>query len=205
VLSNSYAFAYFFFGGDLFKGEFSEEQNERNKLLFEDSQEQLATEVSTCGRICRLLFVGLVLSAQRPAKATVSGVVVHHATTAWLVRALLIVWCVLLRLVCCASTGITQVNAQLAPCPHQHTERSCNPQVAVQGQPIPIRPPCVGFPVQVERLSGLLQKGQKLLEPSPAQAPKKQQQRQEMDADTLRQHTINSSVNIRQRIIKLFE
>jgi ariadne-1 len=47
VLSNSYAFAYFFFGGDLFKGEFTEEQNERNKLLFEDSQEQLATEVRT--------------------------------------------------------------------------------------------------------------------------------------------------------------
>jgi hypothetical protein len=60
--------------------------------------------------------------------------------------------------------------------------------------------------VQVERLSGLLQKGQKLLEPTQAQAPKRQQQeRQELDADTLRQHTINSSVNIRTRIGKLFE
>lgn len=66
------------------------------------------------------------------------------------------------------------------------------------------RPP----PVQVERLSGLLQKGQKLLEPVQAQPPKRAlptHQQSEMDADTLRQHTINSSVNIRQRIIKLFE
>lgn len=65
------------------------------------------------------------------------------------------------------------------------------------------------LPVQVERLSGLLQKGQKLLEPVQAQPPKRalptHGQPPEMDADTLRQHTINSSVNIRQRIIKLFE
>lgn len=45
VLSSSYAFAYFFFGGDLFKGEFSEEQNQMNQNLFEDIQEQLAMEV----------------------------------------------------------------------------------------------------------------------------------------------------------------
>lgn len=45
MLSNSYAFAYFFFGGDLFKGEFTEEQNQINQNLFEDSQEQLAMEV----------------------------------------------------------------------------------------------------------------------------------------------------------------
>lgn len=64
--------------------------------------------------------------------------------------------------------------------------------------------------VQVERLSGLLQKAQKLLEPPPVNQPRKHptqqtQQQQEMDPDTLRQTTINSSVNIRQRIIKLFE
>lgn len=45
MLSNSYAFAYFFFGGDLFKGEFTEDQNLVNQNLFEDSQEQLANEV----------------------------------------------------------------------------------------------------------------------------------------------------------------
>lgn len=45
VLSNSYAFAYFFFGGDLFKGEFTAEENTMNQNLFEDSQEQLAMEV----------------------------------------------------------------------------------------------------------------------------------------------------------------
>lgn len=64
--------------------------------------------------------------------------------------------------------------------------------------------------LQVERLSGLLQKAQKLLEPPPATQARKhptqqQQQQQEMDPDTLRQTTINSSVNIRQRIVKLFE
>lgn len=48
VLSNSYAFAYFFFGGDLFKGEFTEDQNLVNQNLFEDSQEQLANEVGGC-------------------------------------------------------------------------------------------------------------------------------------------------------------
>jgi hypothetical protein len=62
---------------------------------------------------------------------------------------------------------------------------------------------------QVERLSGLLQKGQKLLEPVQQQPPPKRpnsaQSEGEMDPDTLRQHTINSSVNIRQRIGKLFE
>lgn len=61
--------------------------------------------------------------------------------------------------------------------------------------------------VQVERLSGLLQKAQKLLEPVPPVQPRKHPstQQQEMDPDTLRQTTINSSVNIRQRIVKLFE
>ena len=48
VLSNSYAFAYFFFGGDVFKGEFTEEQNQMNQNLFEDLQEQLGMEVRTC-------------------------------------------------------------------------------------------------------------------------------------------------------------
>jgi hypothetical protein len=51
VLSNSYAFAYFFFGGDLFKGEFTEDQNQVNQNLFEDSQEQLANEVGW-RRVC---------------------------------------------------------------------------------------------------------------------------------------------------------
>jgi hypothetical protein len=45
VLSNSYAFAYFFFGGELFSGEFTADENQVNQNLFEDSQEQLAVEV----------------------------------------------------------------------------------------------------------------------------------------------------------------
>jgi ariadne-1 len=45
VLSNSYAFAYFFFGGQLYAEEFSEDQNRVNQNLFEDSQEMLAGEV----------------------------------------------------------------------------------------------------------------------------------------------------------------
>lgn len=57
VLSNSYAFAYFFFGGDLFKGEFTAEQNLTNKNLFEDIQEQLGQEVERLS--------GLLLKSQR--------------------------------------------------------------------------------------------------------------------------------------------
>eukprot|EP00878_Enallax_costatus_P004275 GHUV01004505.1.p1 GENE.GHUV01004505.1~~GHUV01004505.1.p1 ORF type:complete len:527 (+),score=139.84 GHUV01004505.1:269-1849(+) len=45
VLSNSYAFAYFFFGNELYSDEFDEDQNKVNQNLFEDSQEMLATEV----------------------------------------------------------------------------------------------------------------------------------------------------------------
>lgn len=45
VLCNSYAFAYFFFGGALFAEDFSEEQNRTNQQLFEDNQEMLAAEV----------------------------------------------------------------------------------------------------------------------------------------------------------------
>jgi hypothetical protein len=46
VLSNSYAFAYFFFGGQLYAEEFSEDENRVNQNLFEDSQEMLAGEVN---------------------------------------------------------------------------------------------------------------------------------------------------------------
>jgi ariadne-1 len=59
VLSNSYAFAYFFFGGELFSGEFTPDENQVNQNLFEDSQEQLAVEVRvltcTAGVACRSL------------------------------------------------------------------------------------------------------------------------------------------------------
>ncbi len=46
VLSNSYAFAYFFFGNELYSDEFDEGQNKVNQNLFEDSQEMLSIEVS---------------------------------------------------------------------------------------------------------------------------------------------------------------
>lgn len=47
ILSNSYAFAYFFFGNGLYSDEFDEDQNKVNQNLFEDSQEMLAAEVRT--------------------------------------------------------------------------------------------------------------------------------------------------------------
>ena len=49
VLCNSYAFAYFFFGGSLFAEDFTEEQNRINQGLFEDNQEMLAAEVGPEG------------------------------------------------------------------------------------------------------------------------------------------------------------
>jgi hypothetical protein len=45
VLGNSYAFAFFFFGQQMYAGEFTKEQNKINQDLFEDNQEMLATEV----------------------------------------------------------------------------------------------------------------------------------------------------------------
>ncbi|EFJ52718.1 hypothetical protein VOLCADRAFT_102701 [Volvox carteri f. nagariensis] len=45
VLSNSYAFAYFFFGGEMYKDNFSEQENQRNQTLFEDYQQRLESEV----------------------------------------------------------------------------------------------------------------------------------------------------------------
>eukprot|EP00775_Hariotina_reticulata_P013428 gene13428-13556_t len=45
VLSNSYVFAYFFFGGQMYADDFDEDQNKVNQNLFEDAQEMLAAEV----------------------------------------------------------------------------------------------------------------------------------------------------------------
>ena len=45
VLCNSYAFAYFFFGGAMFAEDFTPEQSAVNQNLFEDNQEMLAAEV----------------------------------------------------------------------------------------------------------------------------------------------------------------
>ncbi|KAG2497384.1 hypothetical protein HYH03_004542 [Edaphochlamys debaryana] len=45
VLSNSYAFAYFFFGGEMYKEDFSEQDNKRNQDLFEEQQQRLEGEV----------------------------------------------------------------------------------------------------------------------------------------------------------------
>lgn len=41
ILSNSYAFAYLFFGNDTFKEDFTPEQNTMNQNLFEDAQQTL--------------------------------------------------------------------------------------------------------------------------------------------------------------------
>ena len=61
--------------------------------------------------------------------------------------------------------------------------------------------------VQVERLSGLLQKAQKLLEGNAGQPPPPRlpNAEPEMDPPSLRLATINSSVNIHQRIVRFFE
>lgn len=45
ILSNSYAFAYYMFGNEMFLEEISEEQNKINKNLFEDQQQMLEQEV----------------------------------------------------------------------------------------------------------------------------------------------------------------
>jgi hypothetical protein len=63
VLSNSYAFAYFFFGGQLFASEFTVEQNTINQALFEDNQAMLAGEVGGSflvggGVLCRGAWAG---------------------------------------------------------------------------------------------------------------------------------------------------
>jgi len=73
VLSNSYAFAYFFFGGDLFKGEFTAEQNLTNKNLFEDIQEQLGQEVGGSPQ------PGMSAASQRRSQCTPVAVIRLHS------------------------------------------------------------------------------------------------------------------------------
>lgn len=45
ILGYSYVFAFFMFGGDMFRDEIDAQQNEINKNLFEDQQQQLDAEV----------------------------------------------------------------------------------------------------------------------------------------------------------------
>lgn len=45
ILGYSYAFAYYMFGGEMFKEQVSEEQNRCNQHLFEDAQERMESEV----------------------------------------------------------------------------------------------------------------------------------------------------------------
>ena len=45
ILGYSYVFAFYMFGGEMFKDEIDEQQNEVNKNLFEDQQQQLDGEV----------------------------------------------------------------------------------------------------------------------------------------------------------------
>ncbi len=59
ILGYSYVFAYYMFGGEMFREEINEEQNEMNKNLFEDQQQQLDAEVCylhvwwhMCGGTC---------------------------------------------------------------------------------------------------------------------------------------------------------
>lgn len=45
ILANTYVFAYFFFGNELFQEDFTPEENGRNQSLFEDQQQMLEFEV----------------------------------------------------------------------------------------------------------------------------------------------------------------
>lgn len=60
VLSNSYAFAYLFFGNDLFREDFSPEANAANQGIFEDCQQQLEAEVRRLLVVCWALTITLL-------------------------------------------------------------------------------------------------------------------------------------------------
>ena len=47
ILGYSYAFAFYMFGGEMFKDQVSGEQNLSNQNLFEDAQERMESEVRT--------------------------------------------------------------------------------------------------------------------------------------------------------------
>ncbi|KXZ51910.1 hypothetical protein GPECTOR_11g38 [Gonium pectorale] len=64
VLSNSYAFAYFFFGGEMYKEDFTEEDNKRNQDLFEEQQQRLEGEVERLSGLVEECSESLTIDAE---------------------------------------------------------------------------------------------------------------------------------------------
>lgn len=74
VLANSYAFAYFFFGNDLYREDFSVEENQRNQNLFEDAQSMLEAEVERLSGLVEKCSESLTMDPQERVKVINSSV-----------------------------------------------------------------------------------------------------------------------------------
>lgn len=53
VLAHSYVFAYYFFGNEMYKDDFTTEDNQRNQNLFEDQQQMLESVVEKLSGMVR--------------------------------------------------------------------------------------------------------------------------------------------------------
>ena len=62
ALSNSFAFAYFIFGNDIFKDGITKEQNAINQNLFEDQQQQLEQIVEQLSKLLKEIENSLTLN-----------------------------------------------------------------------------------------------------------------------------------------------
>lgn len=74
VLANSYAFAYFFFGGELYKDDFTAEDNKRNQTFFEDLQQRLESEVERLSGLVEGCSETLTIDAEERVKVINSTV-----------------------------------------------------------------------------------------------------------------------------------
>eukprot|EP00798_Chlamydomonas_sp_ICE-L_P030283 gene30283-35271_t len=64
VLAPSYVFAFFFFGNDMYKDDFTVEENARNQDLFEDQQQRLEAEVERLAGMVEKSSDSLVIDPQ---------------------------------------------------------------------------------------------------------------------------------------------
>lgn len=76
VLSNTYAFAYFFFGNEMYKEDFTAEENCRNQNLFEGQQVMLETEV----RPVHCATLGLIVNGDLLIQSNAQGFVLDLMT-----------------------------------------------------------------------------------------------------------------------------
>ena len=74
VLANSHAFAYFFFGGQMYAEDFDADANRTNQALFEDSQQMLAAEVERLSGLADKAAETLSLDAELRLSVINSGV-----------------------------------------------------------------------------------------------------------------------------------